>query len=732
MRKPLGALRIGTTFAVDKAIGAGLAFGVLLAAIAPLPAATPITPTAPTTPPTQSPAETSAPTLRRGKFSITDADRSWWAFQPLQRPALPSLKNPRHAQNPIDAFVLARLESKNLALSPPASRRELIRRAYFDLIGLPPTPEAVEGFLADPSPRAWENLVEQLLASPQYGERWARHWLDLVRYAESNGYERDGAKPHAWRYRDYVIRSFNQDKPYNRFLTEQLAGDQLPGPFEPDAVIATGFYRLHVWDDEPDDTLVAEFDELDDVMVATSASFLGLTVGCARCHDHKFDPISQADYYQMLAFFRSMNPYGLHHKGGGGRGTGRITRPLALASEVSAWENRQQSRLKPLREQLAATTNAETKKKLETQLKQVEAETPPYEFALAIQEDPRKPTQILHRGDAHAPGQEVQPTFPSILQQLSPGLPGSTSAGLTNAGRLTLANWMTHPNHPLTARVMANRLWQHHFGRGLVRTPNDFGRTGEKPTHPELLDYLAAELREGGWHLKRLHKLIMLSSAYQMSSRADNPVALRVDEANDLFWRQNPRRAEAEVLRDTLLSVSGALNLKMSGPSVFPTLPKEVHATQDSAGKGWSDSPPAEQNRRTIYLVVKRALLLPLLDTFDYNTTTLPVGARSVTTVAPQALMLLNDSFIQQTAERFAARLRQESGDDESAQVRRAFALALQRAPTSTELAAARDMLARQRQLLAAAGPSPAGDAIRQLQPFCAAMLNLNELLYTD
>ncbi len=673
--------------------------------------------------------ENAGPTLRGGKFKITDEDRTWWAFQPIKRPESPRVKNTRQIANEIDALLLDRLEKKKLSLNPVANRRELIRRAYFDLIGLPPAPEIVEAFEKDHSPDAWARLIDRLLDSPQYGERWGRHWLDVVRYAESNGYERDGAKPHAWRYRDYVIRSFNADKPYDQFVLEQLAGDELGGSFNADAIVATGYYRLHVWDDEPDSTLAAEFDDLDDIMVTTSAAFIGLTVGCARCHDHKFDPVSQADYYQMLAFFRSINPYGLHHKGGGGRGTGKITRPLASASEVAAWEAKQQSRLKPLREQHAGEQNSDAKKKLEAAIKTIESEAPPHGIALAVNEDPVKPTHLFHRGDVQSPRAEVQPAFLSILGGQSPGDADRSPTTSTSGRRLALAKWVTQPGHPLTARVFVNRLWQHHFGQGLVKTPNDFGRTGMKPSHPELLDYLAAEFTDGGWQIKRMHKLIMLSHAYQMSSSANRREAVAADEGNELFWRQNPRRAEAEVLRDTILSVSGSLSLKMGGPSFFPTLPKEVHATQDAAGKGWTDSPPDEQNRRSIYIFVKRALLSPLLESFDYTTTTVPVGARSVTTVAPQALMLLNDGFVQQQASRFAERLRKEAGESDAAQVKRAFALAVQRSPSKRELAAALRMLDEQRKLTVGPGSEVKGVALRN---YCVAMLNLNEVIYVD
>jgi hypothetical protein len=471
--------------------------------------------------------------------------------------------------------------------------------------------------------------------------------------------------------------------------------------------------------------VAAEFDDLDDMMVTTGAAFLGATIGCARCHDHKFDPFSQADYYQMLAFIRSINPYGLHKTGGGGRGTGRITLPLAPPDVVKDWEIKKEARLKPLRDRLAAETNAETKKKLEADIQRVEAEAP-FGSALAVNEDPVKPTHVLRRGDANSPGEEVQPAFLSILTPEPPAVTAIPGGG-TSGRRLALARWIARPENPLTARVLVNRLWQHHFGRGLAPTPNDFGRTGLKPSHPELLDYLASEFIAGGWKLKRLHKLIMMSRAYRMSSRADNASALAADEGNDLFWRQNPRRVEAEVLRDSLLAVSGNLNPKMGGPSIFPSLPKEVHRTQDSEGKGWQESPLEEQNRRSIYIFVKRALIPPLLEIFDYTTTTVPVGERAVTTVAPQALMLLNDSFLQRQGEQLAERLRREAGQDPAAQVTRAFALALQRAPTERERQTALAMLAEQSQL--AGGPTADSVALRN---FCVAIFNLNEFVYVD
>lgn len=682
-----------------------------------------------------------SPKLRSGKFTISESDRGYWAFQPVVRPQVPRLPGPRPGANPIDAFILAKLNEKNLSMNPLAPPREMVRRASFDLLGLPPSPEEVAESEREPSIEAWEKLVDRFLASPHYGERWARHWLDLVRYAESNGYERDGPKPNAWRYRDYVIRSFNSDKPYDQFIREQLAGDEIAedlfadgnadiGAWR-DAIIATGFYRLHVWDDEPDSTVAAEYDDLDDIMVATSTTFLGLTVGCAHCHDHKFDPISQADYYSMLSFFRSIDPYGLHKTGGGGRGTGKIERPLARHSDVQRWEKEKQERINALQARLADANDSEAKKRFEGELKKAKETAPPFEFALAVAEnDPApKPTHILARGDAHSPRNEVSPAFPVVLGLPAPGLSERAAGAPSTGRRRLLADWIASPQNPLAARVMVNRLWQRHFGVGIVSTPDDFGQTGLRPTNRPLLDYLAAEFVASGWSIKRMHKLIMTSRAYRMSSATAQPAALSSDESNVLLWRQNLRRVEAEVIRDTMLAVTGTLNCKQGGPSVFPTLPKEVHNTQDSSGKGWADSPVTEQNRRSIYLVVKRALKVPLLECLDFANSSSPVGARPVTTTAPQALMLLNDSFVQTQARHLAARLTREA-DGEVGRIKRGFALVLQRAPSASELASARSLISEQRNR---AGAEKKQEPARvALESFCRALLNLNEMIYVD
>lgn len=688
-----------------------------------------------------------APQLRKPPFQLTETDRTYWAFQPVHAPSIPKLRKASPGLQPIDAFLLDKLESAGLHLNPSASPREKVRRLFFDLWGLPPSIEDISTFEKDPSPAAWERLVDRLLSSPRYGERWARHWLDLVRYAESNGYERDGAKPFAWRYRDYVIQSFNQDKPYDQFIREQLSGDEWadqwlertgdaeasanPSRWQ-DAIVATGFFRLHVWDDEPDSTLAAEFDDLDDILVTTSTAFLGLTLGCARCHDHKFDPISQTDYYSLLAYFRNLDPYGQHHTGGGGRGTGKITRALATQTQIREWQSEKQRRIREAEAKLAAATSEDEKKRRQSELTQAREAAAPYAEALAAVEDrsTNKPTFLLRRGRVDSPGAVVDPRVPEILAKTFPSPPAFQTTSTSSGRRRVLADWIASPNNPLTARVLANRLWQHHFGAGLVRTPDDFGRTGTKPTHPELLDYLASELIRGGWSIKSLHKTILLSEAYQMSSKANQPEALAKDEGNFLWWRQNLRRVEAEVIRDTLLSASGSLNLKMGGPSVYPSLPSEVHGTQDSSGKGWADSPPEEQNRRSIYLVVKRALKIPLLETFDFANCTSPMGNRPVTTVAPQALMGLNDAFLASQAQALASKLERETGTNPKQWVDAAFRQVLQRTPSSVERRRALDLLREEESLASAAGAKAAKRAA--LESFCLSLLNLNELIYVD
>jgi len=623
--------------------------------------------------------------------------RDWWAFQPIGRPPVPPVKKAVSAGHPIDAFVIAALEAKGLAPNGPATRRELIRRAYFDLIGLPPSPEAIAAFEHDRSPGAYESLLDHLLALPQYGERWGRHWLDVVRYAQSNGYERDGEKPEAWRYRDYVVRAFNADKPYDQFVREQLAGDELER-VTPDSIVATGFQRLGVYDDEPDDKRMAEFDELDDVLSTTGSAFLGLTIGCARCHDHKFDPIPQADYYQLLSFFRNLR---LNESAKFSLDSPNYV-ALADPEKVRVWKAGHEAKLKPLQDQLATAKDEAARKKLSKQLEELKEEKPPFDWALAVRERGPKPlpTHVLIRGNAGSPGPEVQPAFLKVLGGQKPALPVPAPAAASTGRRRALAEWIANANNPLTARVMANRIWQHHFGWGIVKTPSDFGRAGALPTHPKLLDWLAAEWIASGWSIKKLHKTIMLSQTYQRSSRARNAKALAVDPGNDLLWRQNLRRLEAEALRDTILGISGRLNLKQGGRGFFPRLSGEVLAGQSRPGLDWEISSPEEQSRRSLYAYVRRTMSVPMLDAFDYSNTTSPLSDRPVTTVAPQSLLLLNDAFMQEQSKALLERLTREGGPAGPSStahfIQRGFQLAVGREPTRRELQLAVDFIRRQ------------------------------------
>ncbi|MFP6873040.1 MAG: DUF1553 domain-containing protein [Verrucomicrobiales bacterium] len=571
-----------------------------------------------------------APLGAEEKFEITGDDRAYWAFQ--------SVKRPEYAG--IDALIDVTLSGKGLVPNPPASREQLIRRAYFDLVGLAPTYQEIKVFVGDETPvaDAFSGLVDKLLAMPEYGERWGRHWLDVVRYAQTNGYERDDEKPNAWRYRDYVIASFNADKPYRRFILEQLAGDELPDGGD-EGVIATGFYRLGVFDDEPDDKRAAEFDGLDDILRTTSETFLGLTTGCARCHNHMFDPISQADYYELVAFFRNVKRYQKPQKGKAG--------PV---------------------------------------LRQVQGG-----MALCVTENGTKAgdTHVLVRGDAGQPAQKVMPRLPEIFGNHSPEIvPTPASSGR----RLALAKWIADPANPLTARVMANRIWQYHFGRGIVATPNDFGKAGHPVSNVQLLNWLADEFIRSGWSVKHMHRMIMNTRAYQRSSapNADNE---RIDPGNIHHWRGNLRRLEAEILRDRILQASGTLNLKRGGESFFPALNGEVVAGASKPGRGWGWSQPEERNRRSIYAFVKRNMVYPFFEIFDYTNTEGSLGARPDTTVAPQALLLLNSELVTESASLIAARALAK--DDP---ISEAFRLVLGRDPSGQEHLSASAFLAEQQE----------------------------------
>jgi Protein of unknown function (DUF1553)/Protein of unknown function (DUF1549) len=594
-----------------------------------------------------------------------------WAFRTLRRPEIPAVRDRAWVRTPIDAFILARLEKAGIKPSPPADRRTLLRRIYLDLIGLPPTLEEQRAFLADESPDAFAKVVDHLLASPQYGERWGRYWLDVARYAETNGYERDGAKPNAWRFRDYVIKSFNDDKPYDRFVTEQIAGDEVEGS-NAETQLAPTFLRLGTWDDEPADPMVDRYEQLDDVLGTTATAFLGVTLRCARCHDHKFEPFSQADYYKMLAVFEPLKRPQNDRKD--------LDLPVGSPQELAAF------RLNP--------------------------KAGPRGY-IWKEDGPKAPvTHILRRGDPKRPREEVGPGLPSVLMRRQPDPPKPTEK--TTGRRLWLARWLTSADNPLTARVMVNRVWQWHFGRGLVPTANDFGTAGEPPTHPELLDWLAAQFVADGWRLKALHRMIILSSVYQTSAAAPEE-AVRADPKDVLLshWRQ--RRLEAEAVRDSMLAASGRLNPEQGGPSMYPTLARAVLEGQSRPGEGWGKSDERQQARRSVYIYVKRVLAVPELDLLDAPDTTSSCEARPISTTAPQALTFLNGAFANEQARHFAGRLRREAGDDPAAQVRRAFELALCRSPRDEEVTASTAFLKRQ-----------------SLEAFCLVVLNLNEFVYQN
>ena len=669
----------------------------------------------------------------------------YWAFQPPTTPPLPD----HNAPLPIDRFLEAKLAAAKIKPMPPADPRTLMRRAYFDLIGVPPTPEEAKAFLdecLDGSSfvirdSSFAKLVDRLLADPRYGERWARHWLDLARYGESDGYEDDKVRPHTWRYRDYVIRSLNVDKPYDRFVQEQIAGDEL-WPDDPDAWIATGFARLGSWDGMSKEPEKQRQDFLNDATDAVGAVFLGVTLGCARCHDHKYDIIRQKDYYQMQAFFAGVK-----------RDVRELKRALPEPDFVTAHfkaDSGELTRLKGERDELLRASREALEKEREGQpekkklddaaVKQrVEKEHPGALSKLddaikAIQPrvrlheplvevvsrgDGSHPIHLLKGGELSRPGEEVPPGF---VEAMVP--PNNSTSPERN--RAALARWLTSPEHPLTARVVVNRLWQHHFGAGLVATSSDFGRNGKRPTHPELLDWLAREFVKSGYSLKKMHRLMMTSGAYRRAS-ANNAVGFAKDPENKLLWRANRRRLEGEAIRDTILAVSGRLNRTMGGPGIYARLPQGVNVEFPNNDKelSWGTVTEDDNRRRSIYLFQRRSLTFPLMDVFDGAPMNQSCAARPQTTVAPQALALFNGEFAREAAVHFATRLKQEVGDDSPQQIERAFQLAFNRAPSKSERATAANFLREQ-------SATRHADTAGALVDFCHVLLNSNELVYSD
>lgn len=650
-------------------------------------------------------------------LGVTEEERAFWSFQPIRRPPIPALSenDGARARSPIDAFALQRLRERGISFSPDAGRVTLIRRAYLDLIGLPPSPEAVREFVADESSDAYERTIDELLKSPHYGERWGRHWLDVAGYADSEGHtERDDARPHAWRFRDYVIKAFNDDKPFDRFILEQMAGDELVpqphqnlSPEQIELLSATGYLRMAA-----DGTGSGANDEMGrnqvvaDTLKIVSTSLLGLSVGCAQCHDHRYDPISQRDYYELRAVFEPALT-GAGWKTPAQRQVSLYTdadRQAAAevekeAQAVAAEKARKQAEYMaaaldkelekyepPLREQLRAAYEAPAAKRsaeqnallkknpavnispgvlyqynqaaaddlktYDARVANIRMKKPKEEFLRVLSETPGKTpvTRIFHRGDPRQPKDEVGPAGLTIAAP--PGKPRGFEANdpalPTSGRRLAYARWLTGGEHPLTARVIVNRVWQQHFGRGLVATPDDFGALGENPSHPELLDWLADEFMASGWSMKRLHKLIMTSTIYRQSSRNDDARA-SADPANLLYWRKPIFRLEAEIVRDRVLSASGALKPTLFGP------PVAVKA--DDAGQIVE---AAEPDRRSVYVQTRRSEPLSMLTVFDAPVMEVNCALRPSSTVAPQSLMMMNSEFVLNQAEKMAARALRE------------------------------------------------------------------------
>lgn len=830
-----------------------------------------------------------------------------WAFEPIVTPEIPAAVaskpgSPSVASNhPIDRFIDQKLFEVGLTRSGRAEEVALLRRLYYDLTGLPPTAAEIEAFkkaVEVDFEKAYEEQVDKLLASERYGEKWARHWLDVVRFAETNSFERDGRKPHAWRYRDYVIRSFNSGKPYDQFLREQLAGDELPEVTR-DSLIATGFYRLGVWDDEPADRELAMYDGFDDIITTVGQGILGLTMNCSRCHDHKIDPIPTHDYYSMLAFFRNVTP--------NGNGP-QVERPL-LANEAD-WEqfrlaennsrekvNQLQAELTKLEQQLRNQMQDEEKEanrgydlddleyrfyrdefrelpnfdelkpetvaKLDPPLIDIKPATRPDNFGfvftgtLIVPEDgeytfildsddgsrlsidgkmvidhdgihgegrPKrtvlrlsqgrlplrldyfqglfgkglqlswsgpgfkrrsltageafsrqdlnqalnnaeaagldaamvaeyrrvakeldeakriKPweeygmcvsesgttapeTFVLTRGSPQGKADKVDPSFLSIFGSVKPAIAPNEKSN-TSGRRLAFANWVTAPDNRLTSRVIANRVWQHLFGRGIVRSPNNFGQLGDIPTHPELLDWLAQELLNKGWRLKELQKMLVMSETYRQSS-VPSSAAQQKDPNNDCFSHFNMRRLSAEEIRDSILATNGRLNLEMYGPGVFPEISREVLAGQSVPGSGWDKSSYEQQARRSVYIHVKRSLVVPFLSAFDFPDTDTSCEARFITVQPGQALSMLNGDYLNEQAAELAKRVRREAGSDLRSQVEVAIGYALTRMAEEKEIE-------RGMQLLQKLKEKHGLSDEQALDNFCLFLYNLNEFIYLD
>ena len=815
------------------------------------------------------------PAAPKSTREFTEEEKKYWAYQSLAKPVVPKVKNQAWVKSPVDAFILARLEEKNLTPAPPADKLTLLRRATFDLTGLPPTETEIKNFLADASPKAFEKVVERLLTSPRYGEKWGRHWLDVARYADSTGNDEDHRYPFAWKYRDYVIESFNNDLPYDQFVREQIAGDLLPAkdvPKEnPDAVnrrgiIATGFLALGPKAVAQQDKTKMLYDVYDEQVDVTSKAFLGLTLACARCHNHKFDALLTKDYYSMINVFASTRSFsnpdshvsGVFEKplvtkaefekyktarsehqakerraqtemeeivdsvrepaakllaprlaefmlaadkvyNGGAKPEEvaaqtrlpvevlkrwvsllqpkdltpqhllewRNAKPEKLAEAAQNYQRRFQTRLNEWLEEMAKWRAgekviqegkkksasgkptfeagddrffqavyfaaggpfgisakdkskfteaqnqrlAELQKEIETLKKTAPAEP---ELACAIEDSEPVAQKVFVRGDYNSPGEEAPKAFPAILTAFD------TRPNFSGSGRLQLAEWMTQPEHPLTSRVMTNRLWQWHFGEGLVRTPDNFGKMGDKPSHPELLDFLSREFVKSGWSIKAMHRLIMSSNAYQMA--AVNPsLSADADTDNRLLTRFNRRRLSVEELRDGLLAIEGSIDFTMGGSL------QSGRGTDGENNQGRLSLNPEKLKRRTVYIPLRRANLPTLLNLFDFGDATTMGGKRQLTNVSTQALFWLNSEFLTDRSTAMAKALLSDASLNDSARVESFYLKVLNRKAEKEEIEQALKYVAAFKQK----GSGENAEA-KVWQSLCRVLMASNDFLYVD
>jgi Protein of unknown function (DUF1549)/Protein of unknown function (DUF1553)/Planctomycete cytochrome C len=743
--------------------------------------------------------------------NFTDEERSFWSFQPIQNPAVPDVRNLAQVREPIDQFLLAKLESRQWNFSADADRRTLIRRLSFDLHGLPPAPEAVERFVNDPSPDAVERLLDELLASPHYGERWGRHWLDVAGYADSDGYtETDPVRTYAFKYRDYVIRALNADKPFNQFIVEQLAGDELvPLPYEnlsaeaADKLAATGFLRM-VADGTASsgvDANVAANDVVSESIKIVSTSLLGMTVGCAQCHNHRYDPITQTDYYRFRAIFepaynpkqwrspsaRLINLWNSDQKLAAkvlgdaefklGEQRGReldaivqevferevnklpeAQRSAARQARSTAADKRTPEQQQILKETPSLNVDrgsvylyeaariAQFNKQWDERIAEVRSLRPMEDFVPSLTEVPGQipATHLFYRGEINQPKQEMKPGELSILAAAVPvEIPVDDPELPTSGRRLSFARHLTGGKHPLLSRVLVNRFWMHHFGKGLVATPGDFGYLGERPSHPELLDWLATRFVADGWQLKRFHRLLLTSAAYRQQSMRQ-PHLDAADPDNRLLSRMSVRRLEAEEIRDSILACAGSLSDKLYGPAspvaaddvgqIIVGLPyRDLAGGPINQGKTLGE----DEFRRSIYVQARRSMPLGMLEPFDMATLSPNCELRPVSTVAPQALLMMNNDFVVRESAAFASRVRRTAGEDQSAQVTFAWSTVFSRDPTSGQLAGGIAFLTEQTRQIAARIPADQIDreppAVQQaLASFCQALLSTNLFLYVD